>query len=85
MSREEFVATFGRIFQGPTDVVGRAFDRRPFADTANLRAAFNYVVYYAPDSGDASKTQVAVPDNLRPTPGDSHLHQEIALRLAATL
>src|SRR5690606_1443613 len=44
MSREEFVDTFGRLFQGGAEtraaVVGRAYDRRPYADTANLRAAF---------------------------------------------
>ncbi len=33
MSREEFVATFGRLFQGSSQIVGRAYDRRPFADT----------------------------------------------------
>ena len=48
MSREEFVATFGRLFQGSTDVVGRAYDRRPFADTANLRSAFQEALFSAP-------------------------------------
>jgi hypothetical protein len=52
---------------------------------ANLRAAFNYVLYYAPESGDPSVTQVVVPDNLTVPAGDGHLHQEIGLRLAATL
>ncbi|GAA4691950.1 solute carrier family 23 protein [Pseudonocardia yuanmonensis] len=48
MSREEFVAAFGRLFQGPTDVVGRAYDRKPFADTAALRTAFQEALFAAP-------------------------------------
>jgi OHCU decarboxylase len=48
MSREEFVATFGRLFQGSSQVVGRAYDRRPFADTVNLRAAFQEALFSAP-------------------------------------
>jgi OHCU decarboxylase len=45
MSREEFVATFRRLFQGPTWVVERAYDRRPFADTQSLRAAFQEALF----------------------------------------
>jgi uric acid transporter len=45
MSREEFVDTFGRLFQGPTWVVEQAYDRRPFADTAQLRAAFQEALF----------------------------------------
>jgi OHCU decarboxylase len=48
MSREEFVATFGRLFQGPTDVVAGAYDRKPFADTGALRAAFQEALFAAP-------------------------------------
>jgi OHCU decarboxylase len=48
MSREEFVATFGRLFQGSPELVGRAYDRRPFADTTNLRAAFQEALFSAP-------------------------------------
>ena len=33
MSQEQFVGTFGRLFQGPAWVVERAYDQRPFADT----------------------------------------------------
>jgi OHCU decarboxylase len=40
MDRDGFVATFGRLFQGPRWVVERAYDRGPFADTGDLRAAF---------------------------------------------
>jgi OHCU decarboxylase len=39
MSREDFVDTFGRLFQGPRWVVERAYDRRPFDDTHALRTA----------------------------------------------
>lgn len=48
MSRDEFVETFGRLFQGSPDIVGRAYDRRPFADTGNLRAAFQEALFSAP-------------------------------------
>ena len=40
MSREQFVETFGGLFQGPRWVVERAYDERPFADTRDLRRAF---------------------------------------------
>ncbi|SEQ93390.1 2-oxo-4-hydroxy-4-carboxy-5-ureidoimidazoline decarboxylase [Microlunatus flavus] len=39
MSREQFVETFGGLFQGPRWVVERAYDERPFADTRELRRA----------------------------------------------
>ena len=53
MSREEFALTFGRLFQGGEEagcgeVVGRAYDRRPFADTSALRAAFQEALFSAP-------------------------------------
>ena len=45
MSRERFVATFSRLFQGPGWAVERAYDRRPFGDTSNLRAAFQEALF----------------------------------------
>jgi uric acid transporter len=52
MSRDEFAATFGRLFQGPSDVraaiLRRAYDRKPFADTPNLRSAFQEALFSAP-------------------------------------
>jgi OHCU decarboxylase len=48
MGRAEFVATFGRLFQGASDVVGRAYDRKPFADTSALRSAFQEALFSAP-------------------------------------
>lgn len=45
MSREQFVATFGRLFQGAGWVVHRAFDQGPFADTHDLRAAFQEALF----------------------------------------
>ena len=48
MSRDEFVATFGRLFHGETAVVGHAYDRRPFADTDALRTAFQEALFAAP-------------------------------------
>ena len=47
MSRESFVDTFGRLFQGPTWVVERAYDLRPFADTHDLRMAFQESLFSA--------------------------------------
>jgi OHCU decarboxylase len=47
MSREEFVATFGGLFQGPRWVVERAYDLRPFRDTHNLRRAFQEALFTA--------------------------------------
>jgi uric acid transporter len=48
MSREQFVTTFGRLFQGPAWAVERAFDQGPFTDTHDLRAAFQEALF----SGD---------------------------------
>ena len=47
MSREEFVETFGGLFQGPVWVVERAFDQKPFADTKDLRQAFQEALFAA--------------------------------------
>ena len=49
MSREQFVETFRGLFQGPSWVVERAYDQRPFADTADLRAAFQEALFSASD------------------------------------
>ena len=45
MSREEFVATFGRLFQGPAWVAERAYDQRPFVDTHDLRTSFQEALF----------------------------------------
>jgi len=37
------------IFQGPPWVVEKAYDARPFADTYDLRKAFDTVIFEAPD------------------------------------
>ncbi len=47
MSRETFVQTFGGLFQGPTWVVERAYDQRPFSDTHDLRMAFQEALFSA--------------------------------------
>jgi OHCU decarboxylase len=49
MSREEFAATFGSIYQGPSWVVERAWDRRPFTDTRDLRRAFQQALFSSTD------------------------------------
>ncbi len=54
----------------------------------NLRLGVNYMAYLAPDSGDASVTQVVVPDNLTRTDGSSgegHVQHELAVRFAGSL
>jgi len=45
MDRQEFVDTFGRLFQGPTWVAERAYDQRPFADTHDLRVSFQEALF----------------------------------------
>jgi len=45
MSREEFVKTFGRLFQGPEWVTTSAYDHRPFTDTGDLRSAFQEALF----------------------------------------
>jgi OHCU decarboxylase len=47
MSREEFVDTFSRLFQGPTWVAERAFDQKPFRDSQNLRISFQEALFSA--------------------------------------
>ena len=47
MSRDEFVQTFERLFQGPHWVVERAYDQRPFTDTQDLRRAFQEALFAA--------------------------------------
>ena len=47
MSRDEFVPTFGGLFQGPYWVVEKAYDQRPFTDTHDLRAAFQEALFAA--------------------------------------
>ncbi len=47
MSREEFVATFGSLFQGSTPVVENAYAHRPFSDTGALRTALQEALFAA--------------------------------------
>jgi OHCU decarboxylase len=47
MSREEFVDTFGKLFQGPTWVVENAYTQRPFSSTSALRLAFQEALFAA--------------------------------------
>jgi OHCU decarboxylase len=49
MSREEFAQTFGSIYQGPSWVVERAWDRRPFSDTRDLRRSFQQALFSSTD------------------------------------
>src|SRR5699024_2385228 len=47
MDRETFVATFGSLFNGATWPLERAWEARPFADAASLRAAIEEAVLTA--------------------------------------
>jgi OHCU decarboxylase len=47
MTRDTFVQTFGRLFQGPEWVAERAYDLRPFKDTHDLRMAFQESLFSA--------------------------------------
>ena len=49
MSREDFADTFGSIYQGPSWAVERAWDRRPFEDTRDLRRAFQQALFSSTD------------------------------------
>ncbi|NYD99505.1 2-oxo-4-hydroxy-4-carboxy--5-ureidoimidazoline (OHCU) decarboxylase [Kineosphaera limosa] len=42
MTREQFVDTFGGLFQGPRWAVERAYDSRPFEDTMGVRDRDSY-------------------------------------------
>ncbi|TCC40199.1 2-oxo-4-hydroxy-4-carboxy-5-ureidoimidazoline decarboxylase [Kribbella speibonae] len=45
MTREEFVETFGSLFQGPRWAVERAWEMRPYADTHALRRSFQEALF----------------------------------------
>ncbi|UIJ35655.1 2-oxo-4-hydroxy-4-carboxy-5-ureidoimidazoline decarboxylase [Allobranchiibius sp. GilTou73] len=47
MTQEEFVQTFGSLFQGPSWMVERAFGQRPFSDSRDLRQAFQEALFAA--------------------------------------
>ncbi len=49
MTQEQWVDTFGSLFQGPAWVVERAYQQRPFADTQDLRVAFQEALFSASD------------------------------------
>ncbi len=45
MSKADFGETFGELFQGPSWVVDRAYDARPFASTTDLRRSFAQAMF----------------------------------------
>jgi len=61
MSREQFVGTFGKLFQGPEWVAERAYDQRPFGDTRDLRVAFQESLFSA-DRGEQRDLMTFYPD-----------------------
>ena len=48
MDREQFVAEFGGLFQGPPWIAEQAYQARPFEDVYALRRAFHDVLFEAP-------------------------------------
>jgi uric acid transporter len=48
MDREQFVATFAPLFQGPPWIAEQAYDARPFENVYELRRAFHDVLFEAP-------------------------------------
>jgi len=48
MDREQFVAEFGGLFQGPPWIAEQAYDAHPFEDVYALRRAFHDVLFEAP-------------------------------------
>jgi uric acid transporter len=48
MDRDQFVATFGPLFQGPPWIAEQAYQARPFEDVYDLRKAFHDVLFDAP-------------------------------------
>jgi uric acid transporter len=48
MDRDEFVQTFGGLFQGPPWIAEQAYAARPFEDVYDLRKAFHDVLFDAP-------------------------------------
>lgn len=61
MSREEFVATFGTIYQGPSSFLEKAWERRPFTDTPDLRRAFQQALFSS-STEEESELIAAYPD-----------------------
>ncbi len=53
MSLEEFKQTFGSIFQGPSWAVEQAWQRRPFADTPDLRRSFQQALFSSTDEEES--------------------------------
>jgi OHCU decarboxylase len=47
MTREQFAATFGRLFQGPAWMAERAYGQRPFSDANALRHSFQDALFTA--------------------------------------
>ncbi|HEV8424472.1 MAG TPA: 2-oxo-4-hydroxy-4-carboxy-5-ureidoimidazoline decarboxylase [Actinomycetes bacterium] len=48
MDREQFVDTFGGLFQGPPWIAEQAYRARPFEDVYDLRRAFHDALFEAP-------------------------------------
>jgi uric acid transporter len=61
MSHEEFGATFAPLFHGPTPAIARAYERRPFATTDDLRDALQEA-YFASTDDELRQLLSSYPD-----------------------
>jgi OHCU decarboxylase len=74
MPPDQFVATFGRLFQGPSWIAEQALAARPFRDVYDLRHAFHQALFDAPPERQLELLG-AYPD-LGGTPADGQLGPE---------
>ncbi len=61
MEKDEFVHTFGAIYQGPSSFIENAWERRPFSDTNDLRRAFQQALFSS-STEEESQLIAAYPD-----------------------
>jgi 2-oxo-4-hydroxy-4-carboxy--5-ureidoimidazoline (OHCU) decarboxylase len=89
MSREQFLETFGGLFPGPGWVVERAYDRRPFDDTRDLRQSFQEALFTATD--DEQRQLVGAypgldgPDHAEVAEVAAHYRQRFGFPLVASV
>jgi OHCU decarboxylase len=75
MPREQFVRTFGPLFQGPPWMVEQAWESRPFDDVYDLRHALHRALFEAPTERQLELIR-AYPDLASASAGDGTLGPE---------
>lgn len=85
MSKKQFVHTFEPLFQGESWVIENAYDRRPFRDTAALRASFQEALFSASDEKQraliAAYPDLGSPDTPVGDVGDASIRDRAAIML----